>query len=121
MPAPDTGALADHPVAQGPATAAAGLALAPVDRQLLLEVTRRAIGVDVVAQGRAAARDGLAQDRSDRIGESRIAPTRDGSSLAQRRDTRGEQRFGGIDVAHPDHDALVHEETLDRRGATAAA
>src|SRR6476619_4151910 len=81
VPAPDAGALADHPVAKRPPAAAAGLVLPSVDRQFLLEVPRRAVGIDVVAQGRAAARDGLSKDRADGLGESRVARTRERSSL----------------------------------------
>src|SRR5690606_9040877 len=57
--APDGGALADAGVAQRAPAAHAGLALAAVYRQFLLEVAGRAVGADEVAQGGAAAGDGV--------------------------------------------------------------
>ena len=47
----------------------AGLALAVVDGEAVLEIARAALGVAEIAQGRAAGVDGLGQDGADAVGE----------------------------------------------------
>src|SRR5687768_537577 len=77
VPAPDRGALADAGLLERPAAARAGLAAAAIGRQLLLEIARRAVRADEVAQGGAAALDGVGQDVLDRGCERGVALARD--------------------------------------------
>ena len=76
--------------------------------------------MDEIAQGGAPAFDGLGEDCLHPFGQHREAFARDLSGGAQRRDPGGEQRFGRVDVADPDHHRLVHQEALDRGRAAAA-
>src|SRR5690606_9058530 len=65
--APGAGALADAGLAQRGPAGRAGQAAAAVDRQFLLEVAGRTVGVEEVAQGGAAAGDGVTEDLLHRL------------------------------------------------------
>src|SRR5690606_8139230 len=102
--APGAGALADAGLAQRGPAGRAGQAAAAVDRQFLLEVAGRPVGAEEVAQGGAAAGDGVTEDLLHRLGQGDVAGAGDLAGRAQRRDAGAEQAFGGVDVAHADHD-----------------
>ena len=84
-------------------------AVNPVD---LLEIPGLAVGIRVVADGRAFPGDGLPEDRPHGL------PQRPGSVLPQRRpgaqgmDSRPEKHFVGVDVADPGDRLLVEEQGL---------
>jgi hypothetical protein len=59
------GALADDLAFDGILALKTGISLAFVDQQFLGEITRIALRVDEVAQGGAAAPDGVGQDVAD--------------------------------------------------------
>ncbi|MNT23308.1 hypothetical protein D3C72_1587250 [compost metagenome] len=63
----------------------------------------------------------MAKDLLHRRGQALVALAGDLPGLAQRADAGHEQALGRVDVAHPDHDALVHQEGLHRRLAPPAA
>src|SRR5688572_4978517 len=119
--APGGSAIAHPAVADAAAADPAAFALAAVDEQFLLEIARCAVGAEEVAQGGAAAGDGVGQDLLHRRREPRVPRAADRSRRAARGDARQEQAFGGVDVAHADHHRLVHQEGLHRRLAAAAA
>src|SRR5207342_3400745 len=98
--APDAGAVAQGGIAQRTSATATGFALAAVDLQLLLEVAGRAVGVDEIAQGGAAALDRVEEDALDGFDQPAVAFARNSSGGARRGDAGGEQRLGGVDVAH---------------------
>src|SRR5690606_18125897 len=62
VPAPHRRSLADQGLFQRPPAGRAGLAAATVGGQFLLEIARRAVRREEVAQRGAATRDGVAED-----------------------------------------------------------
>src|SRR5690606_10294376 len=90
----------------------AGFSLAAIHRQFLLEIPWRAIGRQEVAQGGAAALDRVGKYGADRIGEDAETLAGNAAGGAERVDAGLEQGFGGVDVADPDDDGLVHQEGL---------
>ncbi len=96
-----------------PAAARAGLALPPVDPEIVLEIARLPVGADVVPQRRTAGVDRLLEHRSDRLRQPGAAPRAEGAGPPPRRDAGPEQRLAGVDVADADHQALVEEGVLD--------
>ena len=94
------------------AAAGARLAFAVIDREVLGEIAELAVGLDEVAQGRAAGRDRLAEHRRDRRGQARRAGSR---HLARRpcadRSAPG-KRLADIDIAEPGDDPLVEQQQL---------
>ena len=92
-----------------------------VDQLVDDRVTWRTVGGDEVTQRRAAALDGMREDALHFIGQHRVARPGHLSRGTHRRDARGEQGLGRVDVAHAHDDALVHQERLHRCGAPAAA
>src|SRR5690606_32807399 len=73
VPAPDRRALADARLPQRSPAARAGLAAAAISRQLLLEVARRPVRREEVAQGGAAAPDRMDEDAAHRVGQQPVA------------------------------------------------
>jgi hypothetical protein len=96
----------------------AGLARAPVDLGVELELARGAVCVAEIAQGRAAELDGARQRRSHRIREPRGARAADAIAARARIDARFEQRFACVDVAGADDDLAAEERRLDGDAAT---
>src|SRR5690606_11994971 len=70
--APHGRALADHGLLQRPAAGRARFAAAAVGAQFLLEVARRAVGGDEVAQRGSAALDGVAEDAAHGVGQQPV-------------------------------------------------
>src|SRR5207342_456950 len=87
--APDAGAVAQGGIAQRASATAAGFALAAVNLQLLLEIAGRAVGVDEVAQGGAAAIDRVEEDALDGFGQPAVAFARNAPGGARRGDAGG--------------------------------
>src|SRR5690606_11434898 len=106
-----------HDLADAERAHAAGafLAGAAVDRPLVLKIAELARGLDVVAQGRAARRDGALQHVADRRGEPLGARASHRASEAARAEAGPEQAFGDVDVAEPGDDALVEKRGLQGR------
>src|SRR3990167_7333417 len=115
----DTGQLTQLDLAQGAAADLAELAATAVDEQLLLKVAGLAVTTDEIAQGGAAALDGVGEDALDLIRQPHIALPRDRTRLAPRIDASGEQGLGRIDIADPDHHPAVPDKELDRHAAAA--
>lgn len=111
-PAPHRGALTNRRVLQHPPTLLAGLAFAPVHREFLLEIARRTIRADEVAQGSPAALDGIRQDVFHCVSQTPIPRQRHFSRLAQRTDSRPMQAFGSVDISNPDNHGLIHQKVL---------
>src|SRR5439155_26612437 len=108
--ATDAAGARQHAVA-----ARAGLPGAVIDGEALLEIAELARGLDVVAQGRPAGLDRLAQDAADRLGEALrpLALHRAGEPLG--RQAGPEQALRDIDVAESGDHLLVEQRRLDRR------
>src|SRR5262245_5645002 len=87
--------------------ARAGFARALINRPFMLEITEFAVGLHVVAQGRAAGRYRFGQHILDGLCQ-RVRPVAlHGASKTPRRQAGMEQRLGCIDVAHAGDDALI--------------
>lgn len=106
-PAAD-GDLLDRPAAGG-----ARLALAVVDVEVLLMVAGFARAVAVVAEGRAAVGDAIAQDLPDGFCQAPALCCAQAARSAARVDPCEEQGFVGVDVAEPGDAALIEQEGLD--------
>ena len=82
-------------------------ALAVVDREGVLEIAERAVGLAMIAQGRAARCDRLLQHLANGLDERLGGPRRralgvdERPRLAQRRKPRAMQRLADVDVAEP--------------------
>src|SRR5690606_27497736 len=72
VPAPNSGALADRGLFQRPPAGRAGFAAAAVGAQFLIEVARRAVRGEEVAQRGAAAGDGVFEDPPHGVGEQPV-------------------------------------------------
>src|SRR5690606_23753613 len=97
----------------GAAVAGAGLALAAVAVEGVLEIALAALGVGEVTQGRAAGGDGVVEDVADFGGEGLQPGPGDLAGGDQRRDAGAEQGLADVDVAEAGHDALVEQADLD--------
>src|SRR5580704_16116299 len=106
--------LDDAAHALGAGATGAGFALAAVDCPAVLEVAELAIGLDIVAQRRAAGLDRLGKHRFDGGGKLVGAATRHGGGEPARRKPGTIERLADIDVAEPGDDALVKQCRLDR-------
>src|SRR5580765_1731318 len=84
----------------------ARLACTAVDEEFLLEVARRAVGRNEIAQRRPTARDRMVEDALHFVGEPCIARERHRARRALRMDAGGEQRLGRVNVADADDDLL---------------
>ena len=121
--AEEGGASVLHDAAHGAVAARrrAGLTLAVVDPEMMLEIAEIAVGAAVIAQRRTAGLDGVVEHGLDGIDESvgaRIggaAARRDGRGLAARRQPRPVQRLACIDIADTGDDFLVDERGLEAR------
>ena len=115
--APESRTLAEAGGLDGGAADAAGLILAIVDVEGLLEVAGGAAFVDEVAQRGATLFESGGQHFADGGGQAAVAGEREPSGGALGRDTGAEQRFAGVDVADADDDVAVHDEGFDGGGA----
>ena len=108
------------PVQRG---AAAGGALFAIDQEGMLEIAERAVGLAMIAQGRAAGGDRLLQNGADRGGKSfglggRLAACAgDRAGLAQRRQAGAMKGFADIDIAEAGDEALIEQRGLQRRSS----
>src|SRR5581483_7967296 len=85
----------------------AGLALAVIDLEIVLEVAERAVGAAVVAQARTPGLDGVDQGNGAR---GRLAAAvGDGRGRAFRRQPCPKQCLADIDVAEAGDDALIEQ------------
>src|SRR5690606_8715880 len=97
--AEEAGALADDAAPDQIAAAAAGLALASVHEQLLLEVAGLAVRAGEVAQRGTTAHDGLLQHLAHVLCQARVLGAADAAGGACRADAGAEQGLGGVDVS----------------------
>ena len=97
----------------GRTATAARFAAAPVHPIVLLEVAGLARGVHKVAQAAAAQVDGFGQGRADFRDQFCATRQAEFSGSELRFDPGAEQRFVGVDVAHADHDVVVHDALFD--------
>src|SRR5690606_20303923 len=99
----------------------ARFALAVIDREGVLEVAKRAVGVDIVAQRGAARLDGIGDDGAYGRGEffralAHLAVCRrNGACRAPGRQAGAPQRLRHIYVAEASDQRLVEERGLERR------
>ena len=61
----------------------------------------------------------MSEDALDLIGQAQVARPRNRARLTTRINTGGEQRFGGVDIAHADDHGVIHDEGFDRHAAPA--
>src|SRR5690606_13423745 len=109
-----------HDTADSARTArrAARLLLAVIDGKGMLEVAERAVGANMVAQGRAARLDGVGDHLADRLRQEdefllRLARRRhQRSGQPLRREVRSPQRLADIDVAETGNVLLVEQRGL---------
>ena len=85
---------------------------------MLLEIARLSLAVGEIPQGGAALFDGLGQHLLYHPHQPFVAQPSDTPGGGLRVNTGHEQRFTGIDVAHPHHHFVVHDEGLDADTAT---
>src|SRR5262245_51146379 len=102
-------ALAERQHTDGRSAYLARFARAPVCIELLVEVTRRTVGREEVAQCRAATRDGVGEDAFHFGGELRIAFARHLACRSAWIDAGGEQGFARVDIADADDHGVVHQ------------
>ena len=92
----------------------AGLVRAPVNQELLREVTGLAIAADKIAQCRATALNGAPQNLFDVLHEALALLSREGLPLPLWVDACQKQRFVGVDIADSHHQMAVHNQRFDR-------
>jgi hypothetical protein len=80
---------------------------------LQLEKPFFAVGVDVIADGRSAQRDGLTQDFQERRMQFSELVTGERGSTTARTNTGPKQGLIGVDVAHATQQFLVEQRALD--------
>lgn len=112
-----------HDAGDGPGAAGrgAGLTLAVVDAESMLEVAQFAAGLAVVAQGRSAGFDGFGQHLAD---DRHKAGAAFGRQLARKllgRDAGAEQDLADIDIAKAGDEVLIQQRRFDRRAAAFSA
>src|SRR5262245_40930256 len=95
------------------AAARARLALAAVDAKLFLVAARLAVAADVVADGRAAPVDRLAQHLRDRLAQAVGLGAAQVAAAPRGVQPGAEQRLVGVDVADAGDDALAEQHRLD--------
>lgn len=120
-PAVKTGTLPLFDLFDERATASARLPCPAIYPIGLLEVAGLPRGVDEVAQCAAAQVDGFGQRRADFRDQFCATRPAEFSGGELRFDTGAEQRFVGVDVAHADHDVVVHDALLDADAAPACS
>src|SRR5690606_9082355 len=114
-------ALHDAGDRSGATGLAAGLALAVIDREGMLEIAERSVGMHIVAQRRAAGLDRVGDDRADRRCKpfgalAHLAARRcDRAGRAPWRQAGAPQRFRHIYIAEAGNQRLVEESRLERR------
>lgn len=107
-------AAADGDLLDGPAAGGARLACAVVDAEVLLMAAVAARTVAVVAEGRAAVGEAVAEDALDGRCELLALCLGQAAGLVARMDPCEKQGLVGVDVAEPRDAALVKQEGLDR-------
>src|SRR5262249_5094692 len=95
--------------------ALAGLALPAIDLPRVLEIAEFAVGLNVVAQRRAACGDGLLQGFLDRQNQPRGTGARYSRRRALRATPGTEQCLAGVDIAQAGDPLLIEQSRLDRR------
>ena len=108
-----TGPLANHALDDRLAAGGTGLAGTAIDAQLLTKIARPSLAVLEVPQGGATGQDGLFQYLADGLSQTMQTLTRDATRRASRVDPGREQGLAGVDIAHPDHGASIHDVGLD--------
>ena len=93
----------------------AGLARPLINAVLELEKAAPAVGIHVIRNRGAALRDRLRQNLHDGGMQPLHALRTQSRADGQRMNTRPEQRFVGIDVAHAAHEVLIQQHRLDAR------
>ena len=88
---------------------------ATIDSGFELEIPGLAFGADKVAQAAAALPNRPRQHLDDGRMQTPSAGTRHLAGRQRRANTRHEQRFGRVDVAHTHHDVTGQQHLLDRR------
>ena len=97
------------------------MVLAVVDAKAVLEIAERAVGLTMIAQRRAAGRDGFEKNLADRSGEpvgalGRSAVlAREAAGGAARRQAGPMQGLADIDIAEARDERLVEQRSLERR------
>src|SRR5574344_2169562 len=100
------------------ATAYTILSPSPIDLQLLKEISRSAIGAGEVLERGAALANRALQYRLD-LGHQPFALFQaQGGGTTARINAGGKQRLVGVDVAHADHQLVIHQPGLDGAGLT---
>ena len=103
----------DGDLLDGPAAGGARLACAVVDAEMLLMAAVAALAVAIVAEGRAAVGEAVAEDALDGRCELLALCLGQAAGLAARMDPCEKQGLVGVDVAEPRNAALVEQERLD--------
>src|SRR5690554_2610339 len=111
----DSAAAVHADLFQGGGTFGAGVAAATVHQQGLGKVARFAVAVHEVAQGGAAHQNGCAQGFANGFSQFVVTVQGNTAGFPFRVDAGFEQGFIGVDVAHADHNVVVHNERLDGR------
>lgn len=104
---------ADGDLLDRPAAGGARLALAVVDIEVFLMVAGFARAVAVVAEGRAAVFEAIAQDLPDGFCQAPALLRAQAARRAARVNPCEEQGFVGVDVTEPGDAALIEQEGLD--------
>lgn len=104
---------ADGELLDRPAAGRARLARAVVDKEVLLMVAGFARAIAVVAEGRAAVFEPIAQDLPDGFCQAPALLRAQAARRAARVNPCEEQGFVGVDVAEPGDAALIEQEGLD--------
>src|SRR5690606_5208171 len=115
MPAVKRGTLPQHRDREWTPAIDARQAVAPVDVQLLAEITRFAVPTVKVTQGRAAGLYRSLEDRPDRSTKHQHARQGDTVSAALRVYTRKEKRLACIDISDAHHRSEEHTSELQSR------
>jgi hypothetical protein len=84
-----------------------------IDKELLAEVARIAVGTDIVAQRGAAHLHRHRQRCLDGARQPRAFLPGQRARLSPRTDARAEQGFAGVDVAHAHDQPRIHDQLLD--------
>ena len=94
-----------------------GLALAPVDAKIVLEIAEFARRLCIIAQGRAARGNGAVENGRNHLGKACKFAVRDAAARTRRADARFEQRLADVDVAEARNAAAIEKQRLYGRQA----
>ena len=121
MTAKNRGALAHSCLGQQGVTVETGLTATAINLQLLHEIARLAIGTGEILESGAALANCLGQHALD-LGHQGSQPL--GTDIARRPfgvNAGSIERLVRVDVAHPDHHLIVHQELFDGGAASLGA